>query len=90
MRPSAVEPRPAMTITLIDHRHPRCEFTMNPPNMGPKVGPEKVSETVHAIATPLYCGLQQSAITPPKIATGETPNKPAKKRSTKMVAAIVF
>lgn len=61
---------------------------MNPPMIAPKVGPEKVREIVHAIATPRYCGLQQSTITPPKIATGETPNKPEKNRPRKMVAAL--
>lgn len=86
-RPRIEDPKPTITISHISHRHPRCEFTINPPTIGPNVGPEKLRETAQAIATPRCCGFQQSAITPPRTAKGETSKRPAKKRPMRTVTA---
>lgn len=62
---------------------------INPPKMGPNVGPENTSETANAMAIPRWAIGQQSLTIPPKIATGATPKMPLKKRPMRTVAILL-
>ena len=80
---------PAMIIVIhAVHRHPRELCVINPPMMGPRIGPKKVAAEKTATARPRFTGSKKSAKHPPTMAGGAAAKTPPKKRQSKIVSRL--
>ncbi|EZF95606.1 hypothetical protein H113_04053 [Trichophyton rubrum MR1459] len=75
-----------MRVIQLVHRQPRCEGTMNPPIIGPAMGPKKVAAQKPAAAIPRSTGSQRSTKAPPTTARVTEPKAPIKNRQMRIVA----
>lgn len=77
-----------MSVIHAVQRQPRYDCVMNPPMMGPAMGPMNVAPAKTHTATPRSTGPKKSAREPPTIASGAEAKAPPKKRQSMIVSRL--